>query len=175
MGAAIKKGGPFMIISHIGNRAVSLYITEAELKERNLAIETINQDQVQCLLAVALRESRLDGWEAAELEVFPGRDAVLLFARRKSGVPRHLLFSDFETLLHAVRLCPDVLPSALSRTKGGYLLTAYPFEGENLPAVLYEFGRELGQSAYLTAHLKEQGETLLPVCAMASLRAYFVH
>jgi len=163
-----------MIISHIGNRAMSLYITEAELGERNLTIEALNQDEVQHLLAIALTESRLDGWEAAELEVFPGRDAVLLFARRKSGVPRHVLFPDFETLLSAVHLCPDALPSALSRTQNGYLLTVYPFEGENPPAVFYEFGREIGRSGYLTAHLKEQGEAILPTCAMARLRTHFV-
>ena len=94
-----------MIVSHIGNRAMSLYITAPELYARNLSPESLNRADALDLLALALTESRLDGWEAAELELFPGREGVLLFARRKSGLPRHFQFFDFELLLQA---CPAV-------------------------------------------------------------------
>ena len=162
-----------MTVSHIGNRAMSLYITDQELKALDLAPRKIGRKDALRLLAMALKESRLDGWEAAELEVFPGRDAVLLFARRKSGLPRHFRFSDFESLLAAAHLCPDALPSILCKHGDGYLLTVYPFEGDRPPAPLYEFGRELGQSVYLPAHLTEQGAVLIPAAALANLRMHF--
>ena len=162
-----------MTVSHIGNRAMSLYITEGELKALNLAPAQIGRDEALSLLAIALNENRLDGWEAAELEIYPGRDAVLLFARRKSGRPRHFWFSDFEYLVRAAHLCPDALPSVLCSVKGGYLLTVYPFEGDNPPAPLYEFGREFGQETYLIAHLLEQGAALMPSGALAHLQTHF--
>jgi len=163
-----------MIVSHIGNRAMSLYITEPELRARNLTVERLGRDEALDLLKTALHENRLDGWEAAELALFSGREGVLLFARRKSGLPRHFFFSDFELLLHAVHSASDTLPSVLSRTSGGYVLTVYPFEGDQPPAVLYEFGRDLGQCTYLEAHLAEQGDVLIPSAAMGSLRMHFV-
>ncbi|MCL2589090.1 MAG: hypothetical protein FWD84_06745, partial [Oscillospiraceae bacterium] len=83
-------------------------------------------------------------------------------------------FDDFEQLITAASLCPDELPSALSKVTGGYILTVYPFEGDQPPAVLAEYGAELGGSAYLPAHLFEQGAALLPSGALAALRAHFV-
>jgi negative regulator of genetic competence, sporulation and motility len=50
----------------------------------------------------------------------------------------------------------------------------YPFEGDQPPAVLYEFGRDLGQCTYLEAHLAEQGDVLIPDTAIANLRMHFV-
>ena len=163
-----------MIVSHIGNRAMSLYITAPELQARSLCPQSLSRSDALDLLALALTENRLDGWEAAELELFPGREGVLLFARRKSGLPRHFHFSDFELLLQAVQACPDALPSTLARIEEGYLLTVYPFEGELPPFALYEFGIALGQNAYLEAHLTEQGEVLIPNAAMSALCTHFV-
>jgi len=153
---------------------MSLYITAPELEARNLCPQSLNRSDALDLLATALAESRLDGWEAAELELFPGREGVLLFARRKSGLPRHFHFFDFETLLQAVHTCPDALPSTLARVGNGYLLTVYPFEGESPPSALYEFGIALGQNTYLEAHLTEQGEVLIPNAAMSALCIHFV-
>lgn len=162
-----------MIVSHIGNRALSLYITAPELRVRNLTPESLNRTTALVLLKSVLAESRLDGWDAAELALFSGREGVLLFARRKSGLPRHFYFSDFESLLQAVHSAPDALPSSLFRAPKGYLLTIYPFEGDLPPAVFYEFGRERGQSTYLEAHLAEQDEVLIPDSAMLCLRMHF--
>ena len=162
-----------MTISHIGNRAMSLYISAGELQALNLTPTQIGRTEAERLLEIALKENHLTGWEVAEFEVYPGRDAVLLFARRRSGQPRHFWFSDFEALIQAVHLCPDALPSALSRYQKGYLLTIYPFEGDHPPAPLHEFGQEMGNSVYLSAHLAEQGAVLLPSGALASLRMHF--
>jgi hypothetical protein len=162
-----------MIIQHIGTRAISLYIPEQELRDLDICPAAIGRAEALELLSRALAEKHLVGWEAAELEIYPGKNAVLLFARRKSGSPRHFLFRDFEDLLTAAHLCPDVLPSLLCRIKAGYLLTVYPFEGDLPPAVLCEYGEALGSSAYLPAHLLEQGAALLPTGALACLRTHF--
>jgi len=152
---------------------MSLYINEHELTELNLRPSSIGREEARWLLAIALEEKHLIGWEAAELEVYAGASAVLLFARRKSGSPRHFRFTDFEQLVTAAHLCRDILPSTLCRRDGGYLLTVYPFEGDTPPMVLSEYGQEAGSSAYLSAHLTEQGAALLPAHALARLREHF--
>ena len=162
-----------MTIQHIGSRAMSLYITESELMELDLKPEEIGLEEAKWLLARALEDGRLSGWEAAELTIYPGVDSVLLFARRRSGLPFHFFFSDFETLVALSHLCPDTLPSSLSRVRGGYVLTLYPFEGETPPAVVYEFSQEIGTAPYLVPHMKEQNALLLPVSALAYLRTHF--
>ena len=162
-----------MTIQHIGTRAITLYIPEQELRMFNFSPDAIGRPEAMQLLALALDERHLTAWEAAELEVYAGTDAVLLFARRKSGSPRHVYFDDFEALIAAAHLCPDVLPSTLCQWKDGYILTVYPFEGDMPPAVLSEYGQELGSSAYLSAHLIEQGAALVPNGALACLRTHF--
>jgi len=162
-----------MTVQHIGNRAMSLYISGEELTRFDLEPAQIGREEALRLLTIALAERRLDGWEAAELEVYPGSDSVLLFARRKSGAPKHFHFADFEALITAAHLCPDVLPSSLACVAGGYILTVYPFEGERPPAILSEFGSEMGSSVYLTAHLLEQGAGLLSASALQCLRRHF--
>jgi len=162
-----------MTINHIGTRAMSLYITKAELCTLRLTPDIIGREEAMGLLKLALRENRLDGWEAAELEVYPGKDSILLFARRKSGAPKHFFFASFETLLQAAHLAPDMLPSSLARTQGGYVLTVYPFEGEPPPAVLYEYGETTAGAACLPAHWAEQGQMLIAGSAIACLRMHF--
>jgi len=162
-----------MMIQHIGTRALSLYISNDELTQMAFEPEQIGSQEARQILAYALQEKCLGGWEAAELTVYSGRDALLLFARRRSGKPVHFFFSDFENLIQAAHLCSDPLPSSLSRVPGGYVLTVYPFEGETPPAVLREFGDQLAQGAYLAAHLIEQGAALLPNGALVQLREHF--
>ena len=162
-----------MTIQHIGTRALALYIPEQELAAMNLHPAAIGKAEAMELLALALEEKQMARWEAAELEVYTGGRAVLLFARRKSGSPRHFYFREFEELVTAANLCPDALPSVLCSVKGGYLLTVYPFEGDHPPSALTEYGEALGGGVYLTAHLLEQGAALLPTGALACLRAHF--
>ena len=162
-----------MTIQHIGTRALTLYIPEQELIAFNLQPASIGRKEAIKLLSIALEAKHIGSWEAAELEVYTGKSAVLLFARRKSGAPRHFYFQDFEALVTVASLCPDALPSSLYRVADGYLLTVYPFEGDHPPAVLSEYGEERGTSNHLPAHLSEQGAALLPSGALASLRAYF--
>lgn len=162
-----------MTINHIGTRAMSLYITETELRTYDLTPDTIGREDAMGLLKLALTETRLDRWEAAELEVYPGKDSVLLFARRKSGVPKHFLFPAFEVLVQVSHLVPDLLPSSLARTEAGYVLTIYPYEGDQPPAVFYEYGEPLPGASCLPAHWTEQGQMLIASSAIACLRGNF--
>jgi len=162
-----------MTINHIGISAMSLHVTESELKTLSLSPEKIGKDEALSLLRLALTEKRLDDWEVAELEVYPGRDSVLVFARRRSGSPKHFLFRDFEALVQAAHLASDLLPSCLARTDDGYVLTVYPFEGDRPPAVLYEYGDAFAGTAYLTAHWKEQQQLLIEAEAISCLQAHF--
>lgn len=162
-----------MIIEHIGTRALSLYISGNDLQQWGLRPEQIGREEATRLLVSALDARQLSDWEIAELEVYPGRDSALLFARRRADAPCLFFFADFESLVRAAHLCPDALPSALCRIPEGYLLTIYPFEGDAPPVILHEFGIKLDYTPYLTPHLTEQNCTLIPFAALAHLKEAF--
>ena len=162
-----------MTISNIGATALSIHISEEELQSKNLNLATIGQVEALLLFNFALKEKRLEDWEFSEIELFPGRDSLLLFARRKSGTPKHFLFDDFETLLTASKLCETSLPSTLSRTETGYLLSIYPFEGDRAPAIFYEFANEVQGAAHLSDHFAEQGRVLIAKNALQMLQTHF--
>jgi len=160
-----------MIIQAIGTDALSMYIDEQELHNLGLDPRAVGMQEAESLFRRALAENAMPQWEAAAMEVFPGKDSLLLFARRKAKKPAHFLFQDAEHLIEACRQCPELLPSSLSAAPSGYILTVYPFAGEQPPAVLYEYGD--AADGYLILHLREQGGDILKENAIGTLRTYF--
>lgn len=161
-----------MIVQNIGTRALSMYIDSDELSDLGLSPEKIGQHEANQLLRKALNEKSLKEWKAAEMEVYPGKDSILLFVRRKSTKPCYFSFSDFEALISACKLCKP-LPSSLIQIESKYLLTVYPFEGDNPPAILSEYGTQLDLSTCLAIHYEEQGQYIFMEKAIALIQKYF--
>jgi len=161
-----------MIIQNIGTRALSMYIDSKELDEMGLRPDEIGQQEAGQLLKKALDDSSLKQWKAAEMEVYPGKDSILLFVRRKSTKPFHFVFNDFEALISASEFCQE-LPSSLIDLNGKYLLTVFPLEGDSPPAALSEFGNSVDVSPCLSIHYEEQGKYIFSQQAISEIRRLF--
>ena len=162
-----------MIIQNIGGRALSLYIDQPELDTLGLSPESVGCQEAHKILSRALTDRAIKNWEAAEMEVFPGRDSVLLFARRKSEKPWYFRFEDSECMICAALLCPSGIPSALTASPDGYILTVYPLEGDKPPSVLSEYGDLLHIEPELSLHYAEQGGNIIRHYALDTLKQYF--
>ncbi|MGL5513947.1 MAG: hypothetical protein ACRDBM_12025 [Sporomusa sp.] len=164
-----------MIIQNIGTRAISMYIDSDELSELGLSPDSIGQQEASELLKKALDDRAIKQWDAAEMEVYPGKDSLLLFVRRKSAKPYYYIFTDLECLITACSVCRP-MPSSLlccPEDEGSYLLTVFPLEGDNPPAILSEFASQVELSPYQAIHYDEQSEYILSHNAIAVIRQFF--
>ena len=163
-----------MTVSHIGARSISLYITEAELSLHNIDIHHFDCKDALALLHQALGAPHAEAWAAAELEIYPGKDSLLLFARQKTGKPSYFFFPHFEALLHCVARNERTLPSCLYQLEQAYILSVCAYEGECIPAVFHEFGTELKTNSYIEAHVQEQATQILSGNALCQLKTHFL-
>lgn len=108
------------------------------------------------------------------LEIFPGVDGALVFARVRRGSPIVFSFDAIEPVLSAAMLCESDCVSFLATDAGEYSLIYCPWGSEPAPAALYEFcsAVEFAHPDY-QKHLEEQGQILLGPCAIAQLREMF--
>jgi len=65
-----------MIIQNIGARALSMYIGSDELNELGLTPDGVGRQEATQLLKEALDENAMGQWDAAELELYPGKDSL---------------------------------------------------------------------------------------------------
>jgi len=149
-----------------------MYIGSEELCELGFSPNDIGQQEANQLLKKALDDNSLKQWAAAEMEVYPGKDSLLLFVRRKSTKPFYFIFSDIEPLISACQTCQP-LPSSLGYIDNKYLLTVFPLEGDNPPAIFSEFGNEIQLSMCQAIHYEEQGEFILSQQAIGEIKKYF--
>lgn len=161
-----------MIIQNIGTRALSMYIGSEELNELGFSPDDIGQQEANQLLKKALDDSSIKKWAAAEMEVYPGKDSLLLFVRRKSTKPFYFVFSDIEPLISACQMCKP-LPSSLNYIGNKYLLTVFPLEGDSPPAIFAEFGEQIQISICQAIHYEEQGKFILSQQAIGKIKEYF--
>lgn len=162
-----------MTISHIGSQNLSLYITESDLKEHNIDIDCFGQKEALLFLQQALEDSNTDTWKAAQVEIYPGKNSLLLFARRKTGNPSHFFFSSLENLIQVAHQAKGPIPACLYQSQGGYLLSVSPFEGDTLPYLFTEFATNLTEEHFFHLHLKEQGSLIFPDFALCQIKEHF--
>jgi len=162
-----------MIIQNIGARALSMYIGSDELNELGLTPDGVGRQEATQLLKEALDENAMGQWDAAELELYPGKDSLLLFVRRKSATPYYFIFDSIDAVISACLLCPARMPSSLAHMGKEYLLTVYPFEGDAPPPILYEFGENRSMSLCHFLHFTEQGTFIMKEKAIETFQKHF--
>jgi hypothetical protein len=107
------------------------------------------------------------------LEVFQGRESMLIFARAYEGAPTFYIFRDVEALIAAARVCVSDIITFLSYSEGVYYLIFYPWNREPPPAVLCEFGELTAEHREFARHLSEHGRVLLGPRALVELGEIF--
>jgi len=133
----------------------------------------LKTDDAADILREALGESCSDQWQNVFLELFAGRDSLLLVARAHSGTPYFFMFRDIECLIDAAKLCPDDIISFLSYCGDCYYLIVYPWDREAPPNALYEYGEEFPLHPNYAFHLTEHGNVLLGPSALDEIRKRF--
>ena len=107
------------------------------------------------------------------LELYEGRDSLLLFAAPRSGAPAYFVFFNLEDLIRAAKGCRRGVVSFLFAYEDTYYLTVYQKESETPPAQLYEFGEEVALSPFFPLFLAEHGAVLSGPYAIDRIKGAF--
>ena len=162
-----------MQVHAIGNGAYAAYISGAELKIRNIALDDVEKMEKGKLLELFSPQLGDEDGRHAVLEIFPGREGVLLFLRFGAEKPVFFSFGSLDTLLDAVGECREDMPARLDCFDGVYILTLYPRAGSTAADAFGEFGVRLPYPDGFSAHMREHGRTLIESDALRVLRGVF--
>jgi negative regulator of genetic competence, sporulation and motility len=156
-----------MEIHSTGNGNFFIYVDKPEIKgyadEGDVDAEAIVE------LVRQTREAPGDTY----LEVFQGRESLLIFARSHAGTPTIFVFNSIEPLIAAARACPSESITFLAHASESYYLIYYPWDSESPPAALCEFGEVAREHPAFARHIAEHGRVLLGPTALEDLNAIF--
>ena len=122
-----------MDIQPIDSENLYIYICGAELENLPRKPQDMRSEDASEILKAALGGEFLGIWENAYLELHFGREALLLFARRPSEKSFVFRFSEFESVIGAVRCCQENIISYLSLFEEEYYLVLYPWRDRSPP------------------------------------------
>ena len=162
-----------MEIQPLGRHNLLIYLDGDEVRDLPAPPHELKTDDAAVILRQALGENCDDDWENVYLELFAGPSSLLLIARAHSGDPCFFEFQNIEELIEAASVCTEDVISFLLYCEGAYYLIVYPWERENPPGTLYEYGRELTMHPNYAFHLTEHGRLLMGPTALAELRSRF--
>lgn len=162
-----------MDIQLIGDGKLVIYLKGEELNDLPAPPRELTTNEAEVILRQALGSTYDKSWESVYFEMFPGRDSLLLFALQHSGSPTYYEFESIEPLISAACVCPPGLISYLTHTDDAYLLIIYPWQNQQPPRVLSEYGEELTKSPYYSLHLSEHSKVIAGPMALDELRSAF--
>ncbi|MBQ6540267.1 MAG: adaptor protein MecA [Oscillospiraceae bacterium] len=160
-----------MNVQTVGRDSYLVTVTRDELCCLDISPDLTEGDAVRII-----RMALPDGAEPLSglfVEVYPGRDEFMVFARIGGSVTAVYRFSGFEDLLAGVKLCPDMFRSELYRDGGRYILIMTPWEGADVPTAVGEYGDRLQISESLLPHLREQLQCVIRRDAVSKLCGAF--
>ena len=162
-----------MLIQDISASALAVHIDTSELMLMGIKKTDLSDKDTSKILEYVLKASHKPVCKHICFEVFPGRHELLIFIRLNCSDPVYFSFSSFEDLLSSISLV-DPQPSSLYFSDGKYILSLFPWDGENLPPVLFEFGEELHAGTGFDLHLREHGKTIIISDAIERLKTSFL-
>jgi len=160
-----------MEVQQTGGDSFYIYLNRAELP-----LPASSDLTAEDALALVRRTVGKDFAESGPrycLELYEGRDALLLFARPRAGKPAYFIFRGVEDLISAARSCRPGIVSFLFVYENTYYLTLFQKGSEKPPARLYEFGEELALSELFPLFLSEHGAVLSGPYAIDEIRDAF--
>lgn len=131
-----------MTIQAISSSALALYLTPCDLQARGLDPGELDLPQAMALAREACQSAGLPLPEPLEIEAYPDKAGILVFAQLRPAPPLVFSFSGLPELLDALALLPEPPKSAqVTYGQGQYYLTLRAARQE-LPAAWHEFGEE---------------------------------
>ena len=152
-------------IMMIGENCACVYIVAEEIRDRGISHGNISEKEARKLLKAA---GLPDTWNNVDVEIYPGKEELLLFVRCDSPW-RWYSFSDLEMLLGAAALIEATEESALYYFENAYILGL----NGNGRFVAEEFGASIPAGKGYEAFLGEHGKVLLKENAVYFLRQTF--
>ena len=162
-----------MDIQFISRASYAVYIGEEELTQRGICPASVTKEQLEPILSPIFEHSSGSFEKNVYFELYPGKNDVLVFIRFASGRTEFFSFQDFEILLTAVKECSDTLPAELINLENTYILAISPWEGDAIPASLFEFGEKLPYPPAYLYHLREHGNIIIKNYAIGRLKQLF--
>lgn len=157
-----------MYIQAIGTDSFSVYIPGAELAARRLTPSELTGPEAMELLTSSLGPAV----KSALVEVFPGRDELLIFVLGNPGAPKFYAFSSLEDLILAAEVCREEV-SFLFYTGDEYILAVLCQDGSC--HLLGEFGERIDAPTLYLNHLFEHCRCLSSGSALSTLRRTFLN
>lgn len=142
-----------MTIQTITPSALALIIEGTDPKQ-------VDMDAARSICRRAFIAQGLGTPEGMELELYPGPDCVLLFARLLSRIPVFYRFFDTNALIEAERCVRDLPPSTLFSYEGSYIVAITPYMDMEASLDLSEYAERLNVPASFLAVLRERGEAM---------------
>ena len=162
-----------MDIQPIDSENMYIYICGEELEGLPKKPQDIRSEDAAEILKEALGGEFSGIWENAYLELYSGRDELLLFARIHSGKPFVFRFFEFESVISAVRCCRENIISYLSLFEEEYYLVLYPWRDRTPPDSFSEYGERCQMHPLFVFHVMEHGKILAGPAAIDEIKNTF--
>ena len=160
-----------MDIYAIGDRDFSVYICTSELEARQINLNSFSAEEAKRLVGDTLLGKKCG--DRMKIEMFPGKDDVLLFVHLGSAEPKFISFGNGESLISALTECSADDIELLTYINNTYYLAVYPFSDEADLGRLEEFGEVLIAPPEFELYLREHGEYFLEYKEIKSLKRLF--
>lgn len=162
-----------MTIHPIGSASAALYITPEDLEERGLTPAELTLEDALSLTRTAFRRAGLTLEGTVEIEAYPERRGVLVFAHVRPRRQTWFSFPRLADLAAAARTLAPAPPEAALFWGEGRWWLALAGEAEEAAARLSEFGRAEGAAPCLEARLAEHGRPVWGRDALAQVLTYY--
>ena len=162
-----------MTVHPIGSAGAALYITPEDLEKRGIDPETLTLEDALALTRAAFRRAGLALEGPVEIEAYPERSGVLVFARVHMPPRAWFSFGSLDAAAAAARTLPAPPPDAALLWWDGRWWLSLAAEERGAAARLSEFGRCETARPWLEASLAEHGRPVWERDALARLLTYF--
>ena len=160
-----------MDIYAIGDRDFSVYICSRELIERNINPLSFSAAEAKKLVGDAFVGKKYG--DRMKIEMFPGKDEVLLFVHIGASEPTFFAFRDSESLISAIEESSAEDLEILTYINNTYYLAVYPFSEKDGLGGFEEFGEKVSAPPEFELYLREHGEYFLENKEIKSLKRLF--
>lgn len=161
-----------MEIHAITDSAYAVRINGIELENMNISPMHMSENDERGVLRSALELLGRRNCTHVETELYPGKDELLMFIRIGTGITMFFEFDDFENILEATKACTG-MPSSLHYIDDKYILSITPWDEEDIPPALFEFGKRRHAADGYAMYITEHSKTLIEKDAVTKLNSIF--
>lgn len=170
-------GVVFLTSQIIGNNKLTLFLSNDELEDLGLCKKSAQGVEMKKVVVEAMRTLGVEYCGDMEIEMFNGKQGVLIFAMvGLVSVVRHIVFDDLENLIEAVGTLNELpLKSKLTYCWDKYWLEIRDFNeiAERVSLLLGEYGQHVSPEDYHEGVLEEYGTVIEEDDAIMKFRLAF--